>query len=549
MSEQQKSCPNQQPVTPNEVKDTMSSILEKMGAGETCKQAAETYWAQYAASLSAKMDSPIVDGEFDAQTSGGAGANSMEQSGCGTFIATALRVANNSKILNCILQNAASKTEMTNIINQTITFQTLPLTKEEVDSREKLVNSFKETNPLPQMSDVIKYVESVEKLNERRIIWNDKHPDHKLPLLDSTNTVEILKVAQDGWHNAIKAIENAFNRDMTIEGSQIEQKLNGYFKVIASISANDQMKIESILKDITKDVAETDLSQKTGANALAPNLKEVSNTDIEKNQEITGAQIANKIYEISNHFNLNQSINFISASKINFKNLKITQDIVIDLCTEALITSAIDAGVKTSADILSDTEKKTKIETESKGIDDIIKAQGEANAAAIKANKVSDNASYSGIAFIILIIVLIGVEIYIKKYNIKPGLVLNCIRYSLVGMTLGSFILLIVFCVLGFTLIISKIGQFFGAKPSDSELESNFNRSMELYNIYWSAYKCDKKLTVQDIVLLGWDNLNDDNLKIAMDKQATKRNEGDIISLSRCYDVQSSTTTPEASSS
>ena len=546
MSEQQKSCPQSEKITPNNVKDSMSSILDKMGAGETCKQAADTYWAQYSASAEGQMNTPVADAEFSTQVSGGAGANSMEQSGCGTFIATALKIANNTRVLNCILQNAANKSNTSVNLNQSISWETKKLSPEEEASRERLVVNFQKSNPYPTMSDIIKYIEAIDKLNEKRIAWNNKNPNDKVPLLDTKNEDALLATAVNGYNEAIATINKAFDRSIVWEGVDVKQFIQADVKLITSLSSDDKMKIESILKDISKDVTETDVSQKSGANALSPNLKEVTNKEIEKNQDITGAQIANKINEISNQFNTSQNITFVSGDKINMKNVTFEQNMVVDLCTQALISSAIDAGVKTSTEILNDSEKKTKIVTESKGIDDIIKAQGEANAAAIKAAKVGSSSALNRLIGVLISWIAFGGFFLgapaIQDWAFKKGWV--NLASAAGKLKWGFLILAIVFTVA----IVLAVVYYFKALDNTTKVEEkvaheeNLGRPMEVYNLYWKAYKCDKILTENDVINWGWNKMDDSGLRVAMQAEVNKLKDKDPISLMKCYTDPSTTT-------
>ena len=553
---QQKSCPSSQEITPAEVKDSMPSILEKMGASETCKQSADTYWAQLSASLQGRLDTPISEAELNTQLSTGAGSNSMSQSGCGTFIANALKIANTTKVLNCILQNASRESGSNANFIQSIEFVIKDITNEEKADRIRLINSYKDENPKDEYIDRI--INSLTRANKSIAETNSTlSKEDKIPLLE----INYDKIAES-YDQTIKSLSKTFERSLIWNNVELTQSVGADVKLISSISENDKLQIESLLKDVATNTAESQLNQTSGANALSPNIRQMTQQQIERNTNLTGAQIANKINQINNQFKSEQNVKFVVPGNIIMNNVSFKQDMVISLCTQALITSAMDAGIKTAAELLSSNDTKSRITTVSKGIDDIIKAQGEANAAAIAANKsTSSKTMGSFISFIIFTLFVIGLsfyEGYCKKNGIEVGSLFKAFKWFLIALMILSILLLVIF-------IISSWRQvqllYLGATPTADEKEKTLNRPLKLYNLLWksmmnplnekdSPFKnCDKDFTVDDIINLGWDKLSDSGLKIAIDLEANKIKEYDSVTIDKCYLDPSKVTPPPETTS
>jgi hypothetical protein len=485
-------CEKPDELTTADIFKNTQDLMKSMGADEKCVKAAQTWGSQASKSANfyargsaeagwgaAKVEAETGGGFQDSSQSFG---NTMSESGCGTYVVNATKQSTNIKKIQCTIQKAQNTSEVGVSGTNTITFRTTALTPQEVGEKAKLLSDVNQN-----------YVANIPR---------PKMDDYSALLLAKAITPqeakEMLAEDQKQWANSrdslINNITKSYSRDINFKNGSITQSIQGKIKILNSLSAQESQTIENAMKDISKAVAEQQLEQTAGLNASTPNSKSTVDVNIQKNENLSSTAINSKIQSIKQNIAMSNNLTVDIAGNINFDNVNINQSIILDVVAESLIASAISAGVKAATEIVTDTSTMNKMKTESKGVEDLVKAQGEANAAAINAGKVGPlgPGQYStGFSSIIGVLAIL----YIIQQN-------PIIKYVLVG-----FIILFgLIIILNLNTLVYKAGTFMGIELNSPNFISmkmkEMKRSLAYYNKIWKSFGCTRELEYDDIMSL-----------------------------------------------
>ena len=484
------SCEKPDEISTADIFKNTQDLLKSMGADEKCKKAADTWGKNNSTSGNFYARGSVGYGLAEAEAGGGfqdssqSFQNTMSEEGCGTYVVNATKLSSNIKKVQCSIQKAQNQSEVgVNTVN-TVKFRTIPLTPEEEKLKAKLLSEIN-TNyniniPRPKISD---YSEMI-----------------LLKIMTPEEAKQTMLEDQKQWDlsrsSLLQNITDAYRRDINFKNGNIDQQVTGKIKIISSLSASESQAIESSLKDISKSVAEQQLDQTLGLNSGTPNSKMLTDINIQKNENLSNVAINAKVQSIKQTIEARNDLIVEVAGNINFENVNINQSILLDVASQSLIASAISAGVKSATEILSDSSTVQKLKTESKGLDDLVKAQGEANAAAINAGKVGPLGMPTfNIGSVMILAILGGAYIIFNNPIIK---------YSMIGFIVIIFI--IILANLGAFLF--KLREFLGIETIEDKM-MKMKRSVDYYNKIWTSFGCTKKLTYDDIISLNLELIPD----------------------------------------
>lgn len=478
-------CMQPQEINPADIFTKTSELADKIGANQVCKQAAVTDASNF--STSAGVSGSVsafgvgAEAEAHAQASSAFAHNSMEQSGCGTLVLSAQKILNNSKKIQCIMQKSSQSSEVDVGLNASIRIITTELTAQEQADKAAAIKNFQDNNKL---------IDYIQMLKMTAL------PGEIIDITEASNSFN------SHVKEELKAVGDAYSRKINMVGVNMNQTISGKIKVSQKLSSQDAAKIETLSKEIASTTAQAIIEQKAGLNALSPNIKQITDTTTETNENLSSTSINSKVQSTKTEIKMNASILITAPGSLDMHNVNFNQNIVADIIADSIVTSAVDAGIKSASEIISNSSIMNSLKAESKGVDDLVKAQGEANAAAINAAKIVQNGASGSILGVIVLLAFF----YISKDNPALQMYLNII--------IGVFVFFIVaFIFLFGSKIAWQIRKYMGTETYEDK-EQTLKRPLKLYNNYWKTYGCTSELELSDI--LEWDQLGDIDLKNAM---------------------------------
>ena len=469
-----------------------SELAEKLGAGEKCTKEIETMAAHYAASMDAKGSLGIASTELKTGVSGGMDYMKGKQSGCTPLVLAAQKIITNSKKLQCILQKNSTDSSINMSSVNSIQFKPLPFTESEIANNAKQVAQFLTDNPRN------KFILDMQKQQ------NDLF-QNLLLAGKSVSTLQQLTATDFGntWDASFKSFQNAQKRNITLKNVKISQSISGKIKIIQQLSTQAQAEISDLLKQTAAATTEAGLALKLGSGAMEPSGTAVSDTSIEQSQNLSSSSVNAKVTNVKQTLTNNNVLEFSGPGEVLLENTTIDQNIMLNVITEMLISDAISAGIKTESQLAVDSKTMSALQAEVKGVNDMIKEQGDANEKAIKATNIGIWSSLFSLLFFFTFL----------KYQKDMDPSFKILFFVIIGV---SFIFALFIFYIFFEALLSSLSTLLGVpKPA---FESTLNRPIIIYQNLLKSFKCDKILTVKDV--LKWDSLNDVQARLEIEKFA-----------------------------
>jgi hypothetical protein len=366
--------------------------LDGMGFDQTCKQQASTQSASFAAST--KASCPF--GSVGAQVSGTAMNNQMSQSGCGVFSATVTNVQNLQQNRTCIEENITNTSNVAVSAGASVTIGNFAVTQETINSLERISE---------------RYQESLQ--NALSAFTN--------PNL-TTQQVQLVQSILDSQEKLMVTWQKVVDRSATISDSVITASSVTNLQVINKNNIDLVAQIENSFKASTANAAEAQLKETLGVNALSPNAKQLINQNITNNNVQITNILTNVLNESVTTADGSSNVEIMVNGPINIKSTTITATTALDLQQEDLNTMSQIMGQTISSDIINDISSTNGVDTSSAGLDDLVDALGEANAAAIRAN--AEGVGGDWVLYIIggvIVIALVAGAIMLNKDNSPAG--------------------------------------------------------------------------------------------------------------------------------
>jgi len=272
------------------------------------------------------------------------GASKMASEGCGTVVLNATKISNTKKKMNCFLKSRKYESSVNVKIGNEIRIQPV----------------FPPGWTPPPPPDCTKFTS--EKIQEKCLesLWQ------QLPT-------------------------------MNISGAKITQKANANVKTKISLSDSDKKTLVDMQKEIANNIVEGKLTSDNKLDALPPSAKDIITRDTTINDTVSTTSLDEKASaaNISLEGGNKIVIEYSGLGNFDGRNLVIDQDAVATMLTEMLFTDSVEAGVSASKEIEEKFERQTGMSLSAAGESEAekIKALGEANKGAITAGQAGVNAA------------------------------------------------------------------------------------------------------------------------------------------------------------
>jgi hypothetical protein len=353
----------------------VADLAKSTGMDQKCEKTAQSAGAN--ASASGNVDTLFGAGGFQASVA--AYERSMAESGCGQFALNASNTLNSMANISCSIQKTENTVNASQVSGNSIIMETIPLTQNEESMKASI------------SSQLI-----TAQNNAMILISNPKlTPEQQQKMVD-------LNDKQIGTYKALLA---NYSRDINITNSTISQSIVQSMKSSISLSTDQITTIVSEQKAIAQNTAESKLAQDLGVDALSPNSKNIISSNIANSSLFSNQNVQDTVNSIKLEQSSNNQIKLYAPGNINITGSTISQSIVADMVTKAVIGNAATAGLKISTDITSSALAVIASDGKSAGSDALIAEMNKGNANAIKAGKVT----YGGGAIFAVIIVVMFV--------------------------------------------------------------------------------------------------------------------------------------------
>ena len=237
---------------------------------------------------------------------------------CDNVIQKIENIYNESKNIGCVITNSYNQnTSVARSVNK-VFIETTPLTKEELDSKNKL-------------------------LNDVQLNTNKNITKIKSLMLDENTTNNLIDSIKQVSDDSIESIETMFGRD--IEGDfDIVQSSNTKVSVSSVINDNDKKLIDEANTKIAKEVIKY-FCEKYNINYENLNVDEkISNSFTTSSR-------------ISTFMDNENNIKISVAGNVNLNGLKINQSIVGKLLADSIIDNSISSSILLASGIVQDEIK------------------------------------------------------------------------------------------------------------------------------------------------------------------------------------------------
>jgi hypothetical protein len=480
-------------IPPADIFQKTAELAEKLGADAQCKKEIETLGTHFASSMDAKANLGPISGQVKGQISGGADYMKGRQSGCTPLVIAAQKIISNSKKLQCILQkNSTDSTINISQINS-ISYKPLPFTESEIIKNNDEITKFLVQNPRNQ------YIMEMQKQQNEfieKLLLAGKSIDN----IKQYTPEEIGKT----WNDALEVLKNSQKRNIVMKNFKINQNIGGKLKIVQQLSTEALAEISDLAKQTAGAVAEAGLSLDLGAGALEPAGKSISDVSIEQNQNLSSSAINAKIQKMSQSISSSNILEIGGPGNVVLENSSVDQNIYLDIVTDMIIQDAISAGLKSQSELSVDAKTVASLQAKVRGVDDMIREQGEANKKAIEANSIGIMSALISLAFFFVFL----------KYqkDMDPS-----IKFLIIAVIVICVILALIIFYIFFEALIAYISKTLNIpRPA---FESTLNRPLIVYQNLLTSLKCNKILTVKDVLV--WDSLDDIRARLEIEKFAS----------------------------
>jgi hypothetical protein len=354
--------------------DSLGQMATDMGMDETCVKAAESASASASASYEADM---LGLAKAGGQMSMTAQSSSMEESGCGQFIMNASSIFDSQTNMTCNLSSTASSSVINAAAGASITIKTLAMTDNDVAALNSLTAS----------------------ISALSFLVNDN------PALQTT--IDSLNAT----------MQTITNRSVDITDSTLTATSSTDINSAVSVTSSNESSLISDYQNIAQIEAEQTLESTMGFQALTTDQKQVISNQVEKQLTNVSENISDVINSTKIDSTSDTDITIEAAGAINLTNVTIDASAYASVVSQLITQNAMNAGQEIATSILTDLATTQGASQEGAGVDSLVDALGEANAAAIEAN----DQSVSMAGTIIGAILFFGIFILAGYFMVKVG--------------------------------------------------------------------------------------------------------------------------------
>ena len=403
--------PDEQP--PSSFLNQLSEVVKNSGMSEKCKKVADTFAANMAAEM--KVAAGLA---ASGKAAGSILKNKMEQEGCGQWAVTLTDQLNSINRINCTLQRSQTDIQGSVSAGTSVVIETLPLTQQEQADKASAIKLQQELNNSFRLAQVDLIKKGI-----------------KL----STNERKLLEEFETGCKDDFQKVIDAYDRSISLKNTKIVQSIITELKGSIVLDDEQAQLIADNQEIIAKTEAESKLKQKLGVNSLTDNQRSIIAGQIRQTSRFTAQNVKDTLKRISVKIDNNGNIAMRSPQKIDLENVTIDQNIVSKLSLSSFVTDALKTSTEVTTKMISDIVSKTDTSSEVNGLEDIIKAQGDANK-----KLVEDNSTMMIIIIIFVIIMGLGGSIG-GVFKLGGAVVQKTFNNFLLVLALASLIVGIVF--------------------------------------------------------------------------------------------------------
>lgn len=394
--------PCETPSGASDFQSNMKDLLDKMGASQQCKTAADSFFDSGSSSSGSNLQSGSSSNKMDSSLDTGVTGNtsnvyvngpsafgmSLGDAGAQNIYTTSntksnLSTEQETSQLNLTEQQAAAFSKGAEKMSSE-GCGTVVLNATKISNTKKKMNCFLKSR---------KYDSSVSVKIGNEITIRPVFPPGWIPPPPPDCTKFTSEKIQE------KCLESLFSGlpTMNISDAKLTQKANATVKTKISLSDSDKKTLVDMQKEIASNIVEGKLTSDNKLDALPPSAKDIITRDTTIDDTVSTTSLDEKTS--------NANISLVGGNKIlieysglgNFdgSNLVIDQDAVATMLTEMLFTDSVEAGVSASREIEDTFKKETGMSLSAAGESEAekIRALGEANTGAITAGQAGVNAA------------------------------------------------------------------------------------------------------------------------------------------------------------
>lgn len=396
-------CQAPQQIKSADIFSTATDIAKRLGADTQCIKNSQNSASTQSASSSfdqrnstsadfqAKADAWVVSASTNAsmqhqesttdnrQQSGSQNNQSSYSAGCGSTIITANNVAQKQLAMQCVINNVSQNTSINAGASSTIIIHTIPLTQAELDNVAALQAS--NNKIIQNNSNAIKDLYSV-------LIQKAK-PDGTpfYAASDIMNMIEPLKNFYDKQQDKLNSALDIYRRDINISNSTIRNVVLASVKTFNELTTSAKSDLATLAASIQKDLTAQSIANDMGVSAQDPNVKSLASKACESTSSSSSSSITNVLNSLKATASSSGKIDIYAAGIINIANSVITNDITLQMATQAIMNQAVANSQATSAQFMSDTSNNQGAVNNVAGLESLQKALGTTISDAISANQ------------------------------------------------------------------------------------------------------------------------------------------------------------------
>lgn len=377
--------------TANSVAQNITTMLQNSGANQECKQYMKTYAAALAGAEQASGQAGFGAASAEESASFAAQMSSLnsQQSGCQQYILNASQMANMGYQMQCIMDTSnqdvtVSYSNVNSININAIDWKTLP---NGLAIYTKMSNDY--SSYMNNITILIASATSKDAINSLNNLATTYQTSYELQMANLFPPANV-----------------------TIDNSTFSQGITVNSSLSITLNTTDVSNISALSNLVAQQAANTNLNTNLGVGALVPNSKNL----VSQSQDIQNATSSSAIDEKIKNFKLtstsNNTINITAVGSINLSKVNFTQNGITSIVANVVMQDAITAGLSASTAIVAGQAATLASTGNSAGADALIKALGEANAAAIDALP-KPPSTLTTVAYVIGAIILLVVLGYI----------------------------------------------------------------------------------------------------------------------------------------
>ena len=396
-------CQAPQQIKSADIFSTATDIAQRMGADVQCIKSAQNNASTQAHSkafdqrnatdvdYSAKADAWIVSASVNAslhhqesttsaeQQSGSQNNQASYSAGCGSTLITANNVVQKQLAMQCVINNVSQDTTINAGASATITIHTLPLTNAEVAARTILETA----------NDKITQNNSNAVRDLYMILVQKAKPDGT-PFYSADDIIKLIQPLSDFYskqQDKMNLSLESYKRDINISNSTIKNVVLSTVKTFNELSTSAKSDLATLSASIQKDLTAQNIANDMGVSAQDPNVKSMASKACESTSSSSSSSITNILNSLKATADASGKIDIYAAGIINITNSVITNDVTLQMATQAIMNQAIANSQSTAAQFLSDTVSNQGAINKVAGLETLQKALGTTISDAISANQ------------------------------------------------------------------------------------------------------------------------------------------------------------------